>query len=98
MKKIHIIFIIFAVAAIGSFIYFYEHPTIDPHYAVNCDYFRRVADVHWAEAKMYSDLASDATSKGNFSDAQTLGQEQFQKQALAGQWESQYQDCKKSGR
>jgi hypothetical protein len=95
MKKIHIFFVMFAAAAIASFVYFYEYPAINAKYEINCNYFGRVADVHWAEAKVYANLQADAASKGDTSDALALGREQFQKQTLAEQWESQYQDCNK---
>jgi hypothetical protein len=97
MKRHTIIGIILfiAIAAVSGF-YYYQHPTTDKTLAVDCDYFRRVADVHWAETKMYDDLAFDAQSHGDLSNKNFLDGRQFQKQTVAEHWEALYQDCKSS--
>lgn len=94
-KQLIILGAIAVAMLVGAFVVFYFNPSSDSRYAISCNYFMRVADVHWAEAKIYKDLSMDAATNGDIAGAQTLGQEQFKKQYLAEQWEAQYQACEK---
>jgi hypothetical protein len=93
-KYLIILGIVAVVVAAGAFVVFYFNTTTDPRYAIDCNYFERIADIHWAEAKVYDDFYQDAEAKGDISGAQALNHDQFLKQTLAEQWEEYYQECK----
>ena len=78
-KNILITIIYFLVVAIVSGVYFYYHPSTNPKQVVDCDYFRRVADIHWTEAKVYADLQDDAVKKNDLAQWQELGSKQLTK-------------------